>query len=335
MARTILLLTCRDPATDFRRPLAQALAALGHKVFYLWLKRRPLLTEIGTNTTHELSPWDTLAFALSLRREPDLLVFNSTNLAHPSVSALLRIVIGGQWCFDLHDDLLYATTGWRRLRARAAQFVLLKTSDFAVYAAPTLASQFPASHQLGNASDQQPIHRAGPDVTQILILASIDERFDFALLSDQARRNPGLRFDIWGHVSKAAPGARSKLTALLASSPNVNAFGPYDSASLPAILANYSIAFAPYLTPAALTDTIDPLRYYHCLNAGLEVITTPIPRAHDLADLLHLLAPGDDIGPLAKQLAAGKARRNPGTTATQFNWTIKAQRLLDIAEAAR
>jgi hypothetical protein len=93
--------------------------------------------------------------------------------------------------------------------------------------------------------------------------------------------------------------------------------------------------FAPYVTPSPLTDTIDPLRYYHALNAGLEVISNPIPRARELADLLHLFTPGDDFAALIEALRAGSSLRNPGTTSTQFNWQTKAQRLLDIAEAAR
>ena len=242
---------------------------------------------------------------------------------------------GGQWCFDLHDDLLYGTTGWRRLRARLAQHLLLTNSDFAVHAAPALQKLFPTSHHFGNASALLPIHRAAPDFTRILILTSLDERFDFALLSRLAEHHPGLTFDIWGAISKAAPTTQRDLTLLLTNAPNIHHCGTYDSASLPAILGQYSVMFAPYLTPSPLTGTIDPLRYYHALNAGLEVISTPIPRARDLANLLHLLIPGDDFSALIDRLSQERDRRNPGTTATQFNWTIKAQCLLEIAEAAR
>ena len=335
MSRPFLLLTCRDPATDFRRPLAEAFAALGHPVFYLWLTRRPRLTTLATGETCDLSPWQTLRFARSLRQHPDLLVFNSTNLAFPLVSTMLRILSGGQWCFDLHDDLLYATEGWRRLRARLAHHLLLMQADFAVHAAPTLQKLFPTSHHLGNASALLPIQRTAPDFTRILTLTSLDERFDFALFSELAHRHPTLTFDIWGAVSKAAPTAQHDLALLQASAPNITHRGAYDTASLPTILGQYSVMFAPYVTPSPLTDTIDPLRYYHALNAGLEVITTPIPRARDLANLLHLLIPGDDFGALIERLRHGKDHRNPGTTATQFNWTTKAQRLLDIAEAAQ
>lgn len=335
MTRPILLLTCRDPRTDFRRPLAEAFAALGHEVFYLWLKRRPLLTDLTHGTIRELSARQTLGFARSLRQKPDLLVLNSSNLAFPFASLLLRTLAGGQWSFDLHDDLLYGTTGWQRVRAQIAQSLLLQNTDFAVHAAPQLQPLFPQSYHLGNASAFLPFRCKPPDSSRILVLASIDERFDFTLVSDLARRHPHLDFDIWGTVSKAAPTARNQLALMLANAPNIQHFGGYDSESLHNTLSRYSVMFAPYRTPFPLTDTIDPLRYYHALNAGLEVITTPIPRARELADFLHLLRPEDDFGTLIDKLLEGRVRRNPGTTAAQFNWTAKAERLLDIAEAAR
>lgn len=335
MSRPILLLTCRDPRTDFRRPLAEAFSSLGHEVFYLWLKRRPILTHLASGESRELSRWQTLGFALSLRRKRDLLVFNSTNLAFPMVSLLFRLLAGGQWSFDLHDDLLYETTGWRRLRASLAQFMVVKSADFTVHAASAVQVLFPHSHHLGNASAILPARCKPPDFSRILILASLDERFDFTLLSNLAQQHPHLDFDIWGAVSQNAPAIRNRLTLMLANASNIQHFGAYDSASMPATLARYGVMFAPYVVPSPLTDTIDPLRFYHALNAGLEVISTPIPRAQELANYLHLLGPDTDFAVIIDDLTQGIGLRNPGTTSDQFNWTAKARRLLDIAEAAR
>ena len=46
---TIVLLTCRDPAKDFRLPLAEELHLLGHKVFYIFLKRRPVVIDMDNS----------------------------------------------------------------------------------------------------------------------------------------------------------------------------------------------------------------------------------------------------------------------------------------------
>ena len=54
--------------------------------------------------------------------------------------------------------------------------------------------------------------------------------------------------------------------------------------SLPELLARTPVMFAPYKMGSKLTRYIDPLRYYHCLNSGMEVVSTDIPQAHMLAE---------------------------------------------------
>ena len=51
-----LVFTCRDPSSDFRRPLVEALRA-HYETWYIWLKRRPLIsgpTEGGTTVEMSL-----------------------------------------------------------------------------------------------------------------------------------------------------------------------------------------------------------------------------------------------------------------------------------------
>ena len=334
----ILLLTCRDPATDFRLPLAQELQALGHDIAYVFLRRAPILTEMACpDAPHTFSLRSFFGHIRArLDSKSSLLVINSTNLAFPILSNVLRNIVGGLWCFDMHDDLLYGSAGYSRMRAKLAQRLLLRGSDFIIHAAPTLQELFPASHHLGNASSIAAIARPDADFARILILASLDARLDFAFLSAAAAVNPQLSFHIHGQLSQSDPIVEDGLRTLTSGRPNVVYHGPYVNGDLPDLLRNYPVTLAPYITNSRLTRYIDPLRFYHCLNSGMEVISTDIPKARDLEAVLHIADAPEAIGALVERLRdRPETRRNPGSTQLEHNWRNRALKLLDLAAAVR
>ncbi len=84
-----------------------------------------------------------------------------------------------------------------------------------------------------------------------------------------------------------------------------------------------------------LTDYIDPLRFYHCLNSGMEVISlTGIPwlaisaTSFIASEILLKLGPWF-VGSLEGTIA----RRNSGSTASLYNWKNRAIKLLDIVSS--
>ncbi|GGE01128.1 hypothetical protein GCM10011390_19950 [Aureimonas endophytica] len=334
----IVLLTCRDPKTDFRRVLAEELQSLGHDVSYVFLKRRPTVVEMSApDKARSFSLPGFLRHARRTYRGADPLLFiNSTNLVFPGLSRVLRALCGGLWCFDMHDDLLYEATGWRRRRAEIAQRTLLGGADFIVHGPPTLKELFPTSHHVSNASSLGPIERPAPDWSRVLILASLDGRFDFDFVRDVAKANPHLGFDIFGHVSKNNPVVTAGLEALTAAAPNVSYRGAYVNEDLPAILGAYPATLAPYRTNNRLTYFIDPLRFYHCLNSGMEVISTDIPKARDFGGSVHVVTSPAEVGPLIDRLRQDPAtRRNPGSTAAEHNWRNRAEQIMRIAAEER
>ena len=328
----IVLLTCRDRPVDFRAPLADELAALGNEIYYVFLKRRPAVTGPGESAAQEMSFPSFVAFMIRLcRRSKSTLIFNSTNLAFPFVSAGLRALCGGLWCFDMHDDLLYDYTGWHRARSRIGLWVVENSSHLIVHGAPTLGELFPGSHHLGNASVLQPIYRERPDFSRVLIIASLDERFDFRLVASVAAMLPGKRFELFGRISRNDPAIAANLHALLAANPNIEYFGPYTDSDLPSLLARNPVMFAPYKMGSNLTRYIDPLRYYHCLNSGMEVVSTDIPQAHVLAEHLHIAKSAEEVCERLEAIARDpRRRRNSTQTANLHNWRRRAERLLHI-----
>ena len=109
--------------------------------------------------------------------------------------------------------------------------------------------------------------------------------------------------------------------------------GPYSSADLVNLTAEFSIGLAPYRVNSQLTRYIDPLRYYHCLNAGMEVVTTDIPQARLLADRLHVLHAPSEFAKLIMELGANaEARRNRDPGAHLAAWRERAESLMKIVE---
>jgi hypothetical protein len=327
------IFTCRDPKTDFRLPLVDALRR-NHETYYIWLRRHPIVSGPGAgDVPTEMSVPGLLRFMRRFRRDRQLNVyFNSTNTYFPGMSACLRLLATpGIWCLDMHDDLRYHNTGLRRWRESQIISLLRRMSHITVHAAPTLQELFTDSVHLGNASDIRPFAKIASTENNVLIIASFDRRFDFDFVADLARKCPGLCFHLHGWSQHGDTMTQTRIMALTARHTNVLYHGSYTMAELPSILRRYRVSVAPYRTDTELTYYIDPLRFYHCLNAGLEVVSTDIPQARFMADHVHVVS---DVTGCADTLAAILA----GTLAkrreyTPITWDQRADRLIEIIRA--
>jgi hypothetical protein len=323
--------TCRDPRSDFRLPLVQVLMR-EYETWYVWVKRRPVITGPHASAAPaEMSFAELLDFMRKTERGGKIPVyFMSTNALFPGVMALLRLVSPpGLWCLDMHDDLLYNYRGFKRLRAWVAIRALRKVSDITVHAADTLRELFPDSHHLGNASQIGRLERSASPPRRLLILASVDERFDFELMARAARACPTFAFEIHGQVLAFA---RARLDRLLAEHANVRYEGPYVNADLPALLSRYRVTFAPYVTDDRATRYIDPLRFYHCLNSGMEVVTTDIPQARALGHALHIIHDEQELRSILDE--DGRVRSPKQPFYTPMTWERRAAGLLEILRDA-
>jgi hypothetical protein len=329
----IFLFTCRPRSTDFRLPLAQALGA-NYETWYIFLKRRPIVQPPDESAAAiEMSLWAFLVwyFRKSHERTANLYL-NSTNTAFPGVISVLWLIGGrGVWCMDMHDDLTYDSVGWRHWHAVFSVWLQTMLADLTVHAAQTLVELFPFSRHLGNASQVRPIERVAVDQRRVLILASLDHRFDFDFMARTAARSPSMSFDIYGQVSQGDPRVRILLDQLIEAAPNIAYHGPYGLADLESILGRYQVTLAPYRTGVRLTRYLDPLRFYHCLNSGMELITTRIPEAERWESAVHLVTSPADVAIILTRLAEGpEHQRNlPGRYELQ-TWQQRAVRLMSL-----
>ncbi len=324
------VLTCRDPKSDFRLPLVDALRQ-HFDTYYIWLRRRPIVAGPSQDAVPvEMSVTKFLRFIRGFRRDQSTNVyFNSTNTYFPGMTVALRLIAAdGIWCFDMHDDLRYHNTGWRRWREGQIVNMLCRLSHVVVHAAPTLQELFPGSRHLGNASNLLPVPRDMARNDRVLIIASFDERFDFDFLSELAGLRPDLQFHLHGWTRPGDTATPEHLKSTIERNGNVYYHGGYTMADLPGILASYRISVAPYRMDTPITRYIDPLRYYHCLNAGLEVVSTDIPQARYMEPCLHVVADAAACAEVLDGLRAGRLAKQPGYT--PITWDQRADRLVDI-----
>jgi hypothetical protein len=73
------------------------------------------------------------------------------------------------------------------------------------------------------------------------------------------------------------------------------------------------------------------LRFYHCLNAGLEVISTDIPQARSMLDCIHVVADAPACAAMLAELQAGNSAKQPGYT--PITWDVRVDRLIEILTA--
>jgi hypothetical protein len=324
------VLTCRDPETDFRLPLVDALRR-HYETYYIWLRRHPVVSGPGADDAPiEMSVFGLLRFMRRVGRDDRTNVYvNSTNTYFPTtITGLRAFAAPGVWCFDMHDDLRYHNTGLKRWRESQVIALQRRTSHLTVHAAPTLHELFPDSIHLGNASNILPVPSARSEPNDVLIIASFDDRFDFDFVNELARACPGLNFHLHGWTRLGDSSTQTRIVALAARHANIQYHGDYTMADLPSILERYRISVAPYRTDTALTYYIDPLRFYHCLNAGLEVVSTDIPQARYMAKHIHVVSDAMACADTLMAIQAGGLAKQPGYT--PITWEERADRLVEI-----
>lgn len=327
------VLTCRDPRHDFRVPLVEALQQRGD-AYSIWLRRHPLVSGPDqADPAREMTVTGLLRFMRTLPRDDRINIYlNSTNTYFPGLSlALQRIAPPGIWVFDMHDDLRYHNHGLKRLREQAIVSTLCRVSDAVVHAAPTLQSLFPRSQHLGNASHLMPLDLSSAGWNDVLVIASFDERFDFDFLSNLASLSGDLRFHLHGWTRSTDDITASRVRQLVDRHDNVLYHGPYSTDDLPGILRRYRLTVAPYVADAELTRYIDPLRFYHCLNAGLEVVSTAIPQARYMERFVHVVADPAACRQALMALQSGRNHKQPAYS--PITWDQRADRLIEIVSA--
>jgi hypothetical protein len=317
----------RDPRLgDFRTPFVEALRRQQYETYYIKLGRR---SSMSGPVNMEMSLPQLLLFFWRLGQDEMLNVyFNSTDTSFPLLTSLLRLICPrGIWCLDVYDELRFESEGLQRLHLSIALLILRLNSDIILCAAPTLLELFPKARHLGNASHVLPLSR-NPQSTSEVLVFGFDDRCDFNFLSKVAALCPETQFHLYGRVSGDHVPTQQQLMALCNDHSNVHYHGAYTHDDLPTLLQRYNVTLAPYSRDVPKVRYIDPERFYHCLNAGLEVISTDVPAARRMSQWLNIAHdPTECVVILAALRRGNHAKRSSYSPIT---WEQKVESLVEI-----
>ena len=248
--------------SDFRKFLIEALRAAGHEAWHVRIGRCNKLTSIeGSEEFCGIAGLLGMIRRLRIIGAKGKIVYvDSTGAVTPVRSILFRVALrGGTWCFDIFDDLLYDYRGYRLFKARVSIKLLTYCSRILLVSSRESLRLFPSARHLDHAADIPRVNRGDRNFRDLVVLSSIDERFDFEFVREIARLSPSHRIVIHGYVhARQRNHQREDLRSSALSKPTSFTSGKYELDDIPAILDPYAIGLAPYVVGSRLTEFINP-----------------------------------------------------------------------------
>jgi hypothetical protein len=326
-------LSVRSYAVDFRQFLIGALRERGHDVWHVHIGRATRVTGTDGKPVEFAGASGFPALIRFLRaraRGPALPVFiDSTGPYVPARSLALRASLGsGLWCYDIFDNMTYDYRGLMRMRTSAAIRLLSGLSPVLFTLSGETLRLFPRAIHLDNAAHIGRIARKDANRHDLLLLSSIDRRFDVEFVRRLAELAPERKLMLYGRAE--TPGG---LDRLCRDRPNIVYRGAFRYDDIAGILQPFAIALAPYARNR-LTEFINPDKYYYFLNSGMEVISTDIPQARRMGDRIHIATSPEDALAIADRVKCDPAyRKNPAGPV--LGWDQRADELLDVIARVR
>ena len=156
-------------------------------------------------------------------------------------------------------------------------------------------------------------------------VGALDSWFDIEAVEQAARRHPQCRFILAGRV-EFEPIKRLKAI------PNVELAGEIPYSRLPELLGQFRVALIPFrLNP--LTLMTNPIKLYEYFSCGLPVVSTPLPEALTMGDLVYVGATPADF---AEQVGRALEEDDPSRRvrrkeiAMRENWTERSREISGI-----
>ncbi len=304
MPVNLLILTITQYRRDFRKYLMGAAERSGGKTLHILCEDKLILSWAGA----ERVEYSTKSNSHGLRQIiSDHLQPGPVKLA----TNLHKDLCDVHWIYDVYDDFLYNAEGSDRVRRLTADAVWRCRCEHSIILDPELRSRYPTACHLDNASHVQHLPSvATVDARKMVYIGSIDRRVDFEWLDALAAND--LTIDIFGSIHTVGTAeTQQQLDALIERRHNnVSFYGPYENDDLPAILGQFRVGLLPYRVGHPMTDHVNPDKLHHYLNAGLEVVASPIPAARRLERYLHLMTTGGDWATVLSDLRTGRLQES-------------------------
>jgi glycosyltransferase involved in cell wall biosynthesis len=153
-------------------------------------------------------------------------------------------------------------------------------------------------------------------------VGALDSWFDIEAVEAAAKQNPQCRFVLAGSIEFEPI---KRLKAL----PNVELTGEVPYSRVPELLRQFHVAMIPFrINP--LTLMTNPIKLYEYFSCGLPVVSTPLPEAQAMGDLVYLATtPAEFASQVSRALqeddGSRPARRRE--IAVRENWTERARNI--------
>jgi glycosyltransferase involved in cell wall biosynthesis len=248
--------------------------------------------------------------------------------------------------YDCHDLLSgFANIGREII---SAEQELLRQADLVLFSAQGLMNQYGAGLKrailVRNAveaglfrHDRPEDHRPQshrPQKTMVCAtvgyVGALDSWFDIEAVREAALAYPKCRFVLAGRIEY-------KPIRKLATLRNVEFLGETPYHRVPELLASFQVALIPFrITP--LTLMTNPIKMYEYFSCGLPVVTTPLPEAQTMGDLVYLASTPPEFArqvghALAEDDAGRRMRRRE--IAILENWDARARDISDEFQSLR
>lgn len=207
-----------------------------------------------------------------------------------------------------------------------------KTADVIFTVSPDLKKVFPENthvYWVPNGVDVQ--HFRQPSNNQqfnllpkpfVVYCGVIQERFDLSLVEQTARLLPNIHFVIAGPIWEGINLASLHL-------PNVHLIGSVDYQQLPSLLARASCGIIPHIVNR-FTASMNPLKLYEYLAAGLPVISTPVKGTEQFPTGVTVASTPPEFATAIKKAIAYSSEQKKQLTSlvTEHTWETRLDTML-------
>lgn len=261
--------------------------------------------------------------ALCAREKPQTLIFDAVDnwMEHPAYTRYVDRVRHGYAYIRSNADLIFTVSeGLLDMfdRAEHAFFIPNGVDVEHFLSTEHVLKDFAASHE-------SPV---------IGYHGVIQSRMNVAIIEQLAAKHPEYTFRLIGPVWKDM---RAQVKALCKAHTNVEVRGAVPYVRLPESLHGFDCAFIPHKIDA-FTHSMNPLKLYEYLAAGLPIVSTPVAGADQFQDLVRFAVSAEDFSrEIQRALATDsiEMRERRRAMASQHTWSQRFVLMRQIMERAR
>ncbi|MGH7211674.1 MAG: glycosyltransferase, partial [Acetobacteraceae bacterium] len=159
-------------------------------------------------------------------------------------------------------------------------------------------------------------------------VGNLRDRIDWEIIGQVARARPDWSVVLigpQGDDAAAAPDPRCPS--------NLHLPGPVPYEVARACLRHFDVGIVPHLA-CEMTESMNPLKIYNYLAAGLPVVATAIPNLEGLADLITIASDAESfVAAIAGALSRPREDRTPADRVQEFAWPRRIDAMLRSVDA--